>query len=287
MPAMILVTGASGTVGSALLATLHAVGQPVRAAYHAQSDVERAVAAGRDAVRIDLGVPATLPAALADVEAVFLVGAMSLDQTRHELNLIEAATAEGVPRVVKLSVWRADEELTPIARLHRPAERALQESGLGYTLLRPNFYMQNFARQYAASIRTTGRFSQPRADAPISFVDVRDIARVAARVLTTEGHDGRVYALTGSEALTYDAAAEVLSRALDRPVRFAALSDAEARAAMLERGLPPYYADALIEVSRAYRHGGAETVTTTVRDLTGQEPTSFDRFVRDHRAAFV
>ncbi|MEV4005271.1 hypothetical protein [Actinomadura sp. NPDC049753] len=99
-------------------------------------------------------------------------------------------------------------------------------------------------------------------------------------------HDGRVHALTGPEALTYDAAG-VLSRVLDRPVRFVGLSDADARAAMLERGPPAFHADALIEVSRAYRGGGAETVTTTVRDLTGREPTTFEQFVRDHRSAFV
>lgn len=287
MPVMILVTGASGAVGSALLEILRAAGHPVRAAYHAQRDADRAAAAGRDAVRIDLSEPVTLSTALQDVEAVFLVAAMGRDQTRQELNLIEAATDAGIPRVVKLSVWRADEELTPIARLHRPAELALQASGLGYTFLRPNFYMQNFTRQFASSIKTVGRFAQPRADAPISFVDVRDVARVAARVLTTDGHEGRVYAVTGPEALTYDAAAEVLSQVLDRPVRFVGLTDADARAAMLDRGLPAYYADALIEVSRAYRDGGAETVTTTVRDLTGREPATFGQFVRDHRAAFT
>ncbi|MFB9193400.1 SDR family oxidoreductase [Actinomadura verrucosospora] len=284
---MILVTGAGGAVGSALLEILRTAGQPVRAAYHAQRDVDQAAAAGLDAVRIDLGRPATLPPALRDADAVFLVGAMGPDQTRHELNLVEAATAAGVSRVVKLSVWRADEELTPIARLHRPAEAALQESGLRWTFLRPNFYMQNFSRQFAASIRSAGRFAQPRADAPISFVDVRDIARVAAHVLTTDGHDGRVHAITGPEALTYDDAAGVLSQVLDTPVRFVGLSDADARAAMLERGLPAFHADALIEVSRAYRDGGAETVTTTVRDLTGREPTTFEQFVRDHRSAFV
>ncbi|MEU8122272.1 hypothetical protein AB0C21_26500 [Spirillospora sp. NPDC049024] len=106
-------------------------------------------------------------------------------------------------------------------------------------------------------------------------------------MLTTDGHDGRVHDLTSPEALTYEQAAEVLSRVLDRPVRFVQLSDDEARAAMLERGLPAYHADALIEVSRAYRNGGAETVTTAVRDLTGREPTSFEQFARDHRAAFL
>lgn len=234
-----------------------------------------------------MGRVETLAGALDGVRAVFLLGAMGAEQTRQELNVVEAAVDAGVPWVVKLSVWRADEELTPIAAIHRPVERALEESGLSYTVLRPNFYMQNFTRQYAASIRAAGRFSQPYAEAPISLIDTRDIARTAAAVLTGDGHHGQVYSLTGPEALSYDDAAGVLSRVLERPVRFRGLSDEDARAEMLERGLPASYADSLIEVSRAYRHGGAETVTTTVAELTGRAPGTFEQFVRDHRSSFI
>lgn len=133
---------------------------------------------------------------------------MSPAQTTHELNMVEAARAVGV-RVVKLSVWRADEGLSPIARLHRPVEQSLVTSGLPWTILRPNFYLQNFLRQ--PSIREVGEFSLPLITAPISFIDIGDIARVAARVLTTDGHDGCVYDLTGPEALTYAEAAEGFS----------------------------------------------------------------------------
>ncbi|MGH3171521.1 MAG: SDR family oxidoreductase [Trebonia sp.] len=283
---MILVTGASGNVGSALLGELRAAGHHVRAAYRSRGQVAQAVQAGHEAVIADLSRPDTLSFPLHGVDTVFLLAASGAEQPGHELGLIEAARAAGVRRVVKLSVWRADERLTPIARWHWPAEEALRSSDLAWTFLRPNFYMQNFTRQMARPIRETGSFAQPETEAAISFVDTRDIARVAARVLTTPGHDGRVYDITGPEALTYEQAAAVLSTVLGTPVRFTGLTDEEARADMLRRGLPPGYADVLIEVSRAYRHGGVEGVTSVVRDLTGRAPVSFEEFVRDNLAVF-
>jgi uncharacterized protein YbjT (DUF2867 family) len=284
---MILVTGAGGTVGSALVAALREKGHQVRAAHHTLPTSESAGRGEVERVSVDLADPSTLAPAFDGVDSVFLLGAMSPEQTRQELNAVDAARAAGVRRVVKLSVWRADEELTPIARLHRPVEIALERAGIAHTLLRPNFYMQNFARQMSASIRATGEFAQPASRAPISFVDARDVARVAAHVLTSDGHDGHAYGITGPEALTYDQAADVLAEVLGTPVRFVGLSDADARAAMLARGLPEFYADALVEVGAAYRDGGADAVTSVVADLTGSAPVDFARFVHDHRAAFA
>ncbi|HEX4216243.1 MAG TPA: NAD(P)H-binding protein [Candidatus Dormibacteraeota bacterium] len=284
---LILVGGASGNVGSALLKELRQSGRPARAAYHDPSRTGRALAAGEDAVTLDLSRPETLPPALEGVDAVFLLGAMGPDQTTQELNLVEAAVAAGIRRLVKLSVWRCDEELTPIARLHRPVERALEASDLAVTLLRPNFYMQTFSRQMGPSIRERSLFAQPALEVPISFVDAADVASVAARVLTSEGHEGRVHDITGPEALTYAQAAGVMTSVLGRPIRYVALGDEEARARMLERGLPRFHADALIDVTRAYRQGGAERVTQTVRDLTGRDPIDLARFVSNHRDAFA
>ncbi|MFD8388096.1 SDR family oxidoreductase [Streptomyces sp. NPDC059680] len=280
---MILVTGASGNVGSALLARLAADGVPARAAYRDPRTTAQVIESGGHAVTLDLAVPDTLAPALDGIDTVFLVGATGPAQTTHEINMVDAARAAGT-RVVKLSVWRADEGLSPIARLHRPVEQELVTSGLPWTILRPNFYLQNFLRQ--PSIRTAGEFSLPLINAPVSFVDVGDIARVAARVLTTEGHDGRVHDLTGPEALTYTEVAEEFSRVLGRPVRYVGLSDDEARAAMLRRGTPEFHADALIEVARAYRDGGAETVTLTVPDLTGRPAVGLAAFVRRNRDVF-
>lgn len=283
---MILVLGASGNVGSALLDELRSGGHAVRAGYHSPQLTARAADCGQDAVTVDLSRPGTLGPAVEDVDAVFLLAPTGAELTRQELNVIDAAKAGGVRRVVKLSVWRADERLTPIARMHRPGEEALQSSGISWTILRPNFYMQNFVRQMAGPIRETRSFSQPETAAAISFVDARDVARVAARVLVAAGHEGYIYDVTGPEALSYEQAADVFSQVLGSPVRFAGLPDNEARAEMLNSGLAAGYVEALIEVSRAYRDGGAERVTSVVRDLTGQAPVSFEDFVRDNVSAF-
>ncbi|GHF68564.1 uncharacterized protein YbjT (DUF2867 family) [Amycolatopsis bartoniae] len=277
---MILVTGASGNVGRALVELLPG---DVRAAYRDPLKTARAAESGRQAVTLDLDVPETLAPALAGVDAVFLMGATGPGQTAQELNLLRAARAVGA-RVVKLSVWRAGERLTPIARLHQPVEAALAASGLPWTVLRPNFYLQNFLRQ--PGIRAAGEFGFPLITAPVSFVDAEDVARVAAHVLTTDGHDGRTYDLTGPEALTYGDAAKVFSKVLGKPVRYVASPDAEARAAMLARGIPAFHADLLIEVAQAYREGGADTVTSTVPELTGRKASGLASFISRHRDVF-
>jgi uncharacterized protein YbjT (DUF2867 family) len=282
---MILVIGAGGSVGGGLLAELRESGVSCRAAFHSADRTAASVAAGQPAVTIDLAERATLAPAMSDVDTVFLMCGTGPAQTGNELNAVAAAVATGVRRVVKLSVWRADEELTPIARLHRPVEQAIEASGLAYTFLRPNFYLQNFARQ-AGEIRATGAFSQPIANAPISFIDVGDVARSAARVVTEDGHDKAIYDLTGPAALTYDEMAEVLTAELGRPVRFTGLSDEQALAGLRASGVPDFHARALVEVGQAYRDGGAERVTDTVRALTGRAPTSAAEFVRANRALF-
>ncbi|WP_279580944.1 SDR family oxidoreductase [Fodinicola feengrottensis] len=170
---MILVTGAGGTVGSALLDELSALGHQPRRAFHSPAKTALASADGLDAVTIDFGQPDTLPAAMAGVQTVFLLGTSGPSQPEHEGNMVAAARAAGVRRIVKLSAWRADEDLTPIGRFHHASEQAVRTSGLAWTFLRPNFYLQNFTRRLAASIRDTGGFAQLASDAPIAFVDAR------------------------------------------------------------------------------------------------------------------
>jgi uncharacterized protein YbjT (DUF2867 family) len=283
----ILGLGTTGTVGSTVLQELRAANYSVRAGCHSQRRAEGADVEGDKTVMVDLADAATLPPALEGVDSVFLISATGPDQTRQELNVVAVAQTAGVKRIVKLSVWRADEQLTPIARSHRPVEEALEASGMAWTFLRPNFYMQNFQRQMASDIKNEGVIAQPVSNAAISFVDTRDVARVAAAVLTSEGHVGQTYDITGPQALSYEDVATVFSTVLRKPVRFIGLSDAEAKAGMLRREMPESYADALIKVNRAYRNGGAESVSPTVRALTGRDPINLERFVRDHRGTFL
>jgi uncharacterized protein YbjT (DUF2867 family) len=277
------VTGAGGAVGGALVRELADAGHHPRLAFH---NPEKAAQIGSNAVAIDYARPETLDPAVDGIESVFLLSVSGPAQAEHEGNLVAAAWQAGVRRIVKLSAWRAPEELTPIGRFHHAAELVVRDCGLAWTFLRPNFYLQNFSRQLAGAIRDSATLALPASEAPISFIDIRDIAAVAAHVLVEPGHDGHAYDLTGPAAVSYAEAATIFSKVLGRKITFRGQSDEEARADLLARGVPAGYVDVLLAVYRAYRDGGAEPVSTAVREITGRDPISLERFIDDHRAVF-
>ena len=224
--------------------------------------------------------------ALAAVDAVFLLGAGIRGQAEREINVVNAAKAAGVRRLVKLSVWSAPAEQFGLVKIHRAVEREVEASGLTGTFLRSNGFMQNFAQHMAGSIKSQGAIYQPAGDAKISHIDARDVARVAARALTTRGHEAKAYELSGPQALSYDEAADILSRVLDRRISYVALSDDAAKAGMLAAGMPDFYADHMLDLFRAYRTGVASPVTADVKAVTGREPLAFEQFARDYADAF-
>lgn len=273
-------------IGSALLAELAAEGERPRAAYHSSAKAIAAKRAGADAVVIDFGASETLPPALDGIETLFLLGGTEPDQADHEITVVREAAAADVTRIVKLSVWRAPEQLSPFATLHRKVEMEIEATGLDWTFLRPNSFMQNFTTRLGESIRTRKMFAQPRMEAA-SYIDTRDIARVAAKVLTEDGHAHRAYALSGPEALTLAEVARVLTGVLGHEIAYVEMSDDEASATMLAAGLPAFLVGYLIAVSRAYRTGGLEAVTASVETITGRPPTTFQQFVEDHRSQLL
>lgn len=283
---MILVTGASGTVGTLLVEALKAGGHRFRAAYHSPDKTEKAKNSGIEAVRLDFAAPETLPPALAGVDSVFLLGTGVRGQIEGETNVVDSAKAAGVKKLVKLSAWGAAGGQFALAKMHRTIERAVEASGLAWTFLRPNGFMQNFANHMAGTIKAKGMIFQPAADTRISQIDARDIASVAARVLTSPGHDGKAYELSGPEELSYEDAANILSRVLGKKITYTALTDDAARAGMLAAGMPDFYADMLIDLYRAYRMGIAARISPDVKNVTGKEPIAFEQFVRDHAERF-
>src|SRR5262245_41057282 len=203
---MILVTGSGGTVGKELVKELRHAGAPVRAGYHTRPPA----APGVQGVRIDLATGEGLDAAVAGAEAVFLLVGEVDDQTAAEIRVVEAARRARVKRLVKLSVFGAETEEYSFARIHRPVERAVEASGISYTLLRPVSFMQNFVNYHGDTIRRANAIYLPCGDAREGHVDARDIARAAARALTGDGHEGKAYVLTGPELLSYTEAAAKL-----------------------------------------------------------------------------
>ncbi len=275
---MILVTGATGTVGREVAKALQASGARFKVGVRSPQSPTPVV----ESVTLDFDRPETLPPALAGVEAVFLLS----NAVMPELNVVRAARAAEVQRIVKLSVWNAPDESFTFARRHRAVEREIEASGLSWTFVRPNGFMQNVVTYMGATIRDQSAFYQPAGDARISHVDARDIGACAAEVLTTSGHAGKAYALSGPQALSYGEIAETLSRVLGRTIRYVSISDEEYKKGAMGAGVPEADAEALADLVRYYRTGAASRVTTTTTDLTGRQPISFEEFARDHAAAW-
>ena len=170
-------------------------------------------------------------------------------------------------------------------RYHAVVEAALQASGLAYTLLRPNLYMQGLLN-FRSTIATQNAFYVAAGDAKVSMVDVRDNADVAVAALTEPGHEGKTYELTGPQALTHAEVAQGLSKALGRQVSFVDIPPEAMRDAFFGFGMPEWQVDGLVEDYAHYRRGEAEVVSSGVRDAIGKAPRSFEEFARDYAPMF-
>ena len=282
---MILVTGASGTVGREVVAQLVDAGHRVRALVR---DVAKARAAIRQDVEVfrgDLGDPSTLDAALGGVERVFSLST-GPDLGAHEANLAAAAKRAGSMHVVKLSVTGAGSGSdNGIVRWHEAGEKAFRESGLAWTFLRPVTFMAN-ALAWIPSIKAQGKVFLPHGHGKTAPVHQRDIAAVAVAALTNAGHEGKSYSLTGGEALSAAEMVAVLSEVLGRPIEYVATSEDAARAGMLKAGMPQVVIDALLAWTAGIRAGVDQQPLPTVEQILGRQAISWRDWVIENAAAF-
>lgn len=283
---MILVTGGTGTTGRELVRLLQQAGKEFRVF---SRDRKRAATVLGESVAIiegDMNAPETMVPAFDGVDSLFLLTVPDPHQVEQEGHALEAAEAAGVKRVVKLSVLGASEDsAVSLGRWHAFTEKQLLESNLQATILRPHYFMQN-TLQFASEIAATGKFHLPMRDAKISMIDVRDVAAVAFETLTSSGHEGRTYDLTGPDSLGFSDVARVLAEELGRPVQYVDVPPRDAEKAMVATGLPIWLADALVTLFGIFAAGHASECTQAVRDIIGREPHSYGDFVRDHLAAF-
>ena len=278
---MILVIGAGSRTGQALVPLLRAAAVPLRILTRAADP-----AGGPDSVTGDLSEPATLDRAMAGADKVFLLCSAAPDELAWHCNAIDAAARAGVAHLVRSSILGADPAAPArFLRDHGQADERLRASGVPGTILRPNFYMHNVTALWPPTLDPQGNYYAPAGDARLSMVDAGDVAAVAARVLTEDGHVGQAHDVTGREALGHSEACEKLGRRLGRRVRYVPVDDDAARAAMLSAGLGEWLADALIELYQDYRRSGttgyAARVHDTVLDVTGTKPRTLDQALAD------
>jgi len=286
---MIVVTGVTGVIGQEVAKELVAAGHPVRAFVRNRKkgqgifkDLKLEFAEGQfDDV-------ASLEAAFRGAERVFLLTPVDPKQVEWNQNVIHAARAAGVKQIVRLSgILAAPETPCEMLQLHGVCDEQLANSGLGYTILRPNSFYQNMFWLQSV-IRARALFALPMKAAQQSLLDVRDIAAVAAKVLTDDvsAHDKQTYVLTGSEPLTYYEVAEKLSRATGKTITYLDITPEEAVRTMIGYGVPEWTAQTVVDFRKIIATGACAATTDVVPRLLGRAPRSFTDFARENAATF-
>jgi uncharacterized protein YbjT (DUF2867 family) len=279
----ILITGATGTIGSEIARQLQARGEPIRvllrdAAKAPEADESIEISVG------DFAMLESLDAALNGIERVFLASFDRPNQAKLQRNVLTAAKRHGVRHVVRMSTMAVHEKRhLPIFGWHSDCERQLEESGLHFTHLRPSWVMQNFLSFVVGDV-----IRLPAGNGCVGFVDARDIAAVGVEALMTPGHEGEAYELTGPEALSHSDVANQLSAATGRIIIYENISPEIYEQEKTTQGWPRASIDTLLALFAEIRAGTNHdsTVTNTVERLTGRPPFNFQTFARDYAAKF-
>lgn len=277
MKERILVVGATGNVGTPLVAQLVAEGRTVRTASRTGTTV-----AGAEAVRFDFGDPGTFDAALDGVSRVFVLAPGGTTDAKAVLTpFLERALAKRVAVVLQSVLGVDADDNIP----YRQVELMIERSGVPFVILRPNWFADNFHTSWLPGIRH-GSIAVPAASGQSSFIDVRDIGASAAAALVTDRFDGRAFNLTGPSAYGYADAAEIVSRVAGKPVSYTPIDDETFVAGLTAVGVPADYARFLASIFYPVREGWTSVVTSDVSALTGREPRSLEQYAADHAAAF-
>jgi uncharacterized protein YbjT (DUF2867 family) len=236
-------------------------------------------------VQVDLASGAGLADAFGQAQQAFIFSPPGFArQDEVLLPQIEAARTRGLRKVVLMSAMGANaDEALPLRR----AERALEQSGLAYNIIRPNWFMQNFNSFWLHGIREQGVIALPVGASKTSFIDARDIAAVAAELLTRGDLDNRDFDLTGPAALSHDEVAAILARETGRAIRFQDITPEAMLAGLLDAGVPRDYAAFLVTILGFVKAGYAERTTDAVTAITGRAPGGFETYAQDYRSAWT
>lgn len=281
----ILVTGATGTIGSEVVKNLSKSGTKIRACCHTMSKADKIKGDNVEIVEVDYEKPETIESAFHGAEKLFLLTPVTDKPLEIVEQLIEQAKKSGVKHIVRLSAYKSGEPNIKIFKLHTDGEKLIKQSGIPYTILQPNYFMQNFFMG-SQGIKEQNSLFLPYQEAKISLIDARDVGEFAAKILTTEGHEGKTYEITGPESLSMTEAASKLSDALGKEIKYVPVSDDQAREGLKQIGLPEWLLDGLAEFAVGIRKGLLADTRQTFEELMGKKAISFSQFAKDFSGVF-
>lgn len=282
MSQRVLVTGATGNTAALVAAQLRQKGVFVRALVRDAKKAESLAAKGVELALGDFETSASIEAALEGITSVFLVTPPHPDASSMVDRFLAVATRSPLaPRIVRLSAIKAsDHGPTDNTRTHGRADRSIQDSGLPYVVLRPNYFMQNLFGS-AESILAQGMMFQGTGDGRLGFIDVRDIADVATAALLDAQWDRGIYELTGPESLSYGDVARLLGEALGRDVKYVPVTPEQVRESIVQKGWGDWAAGIMADYSAAYAKGWGDYTTTFVEKIAGHPARSYATFLRE------
>ena len=279
----VLVTG--GNIGNHVAEMLAYQGTPVRVLVRSATPDRRWEDLGIAQVATDAANPASLARAFEGIERFFSVSPLVENLVQLGTNTVEAAKKAGVRYIVRSSAMGAGEKAITMVRLHREVEKAVETSGIPYTILQPNTFMQSYLMN-ADTIKRDQKLFIPMGNGKVGLIDVRDIAAVAVACLAEPCHEGKKYVLTGSEALSNFDVAEKLSDALGKRVVYVDVSPLRAEEAMKKAGMPAWQIRVLLELFQICKDGCAEQLSPTVEQILKRKPITFDEFLAENLTAF-
>jgi uncharacterized protein YbjT (DUF2867 family) len=280
---MILITGASGNVGAEVLRQTLKTGAKVRAAFQSPDKASTAPS-GVEIAIMDYNQPETVRQALTGVDRIFLVAPVVPNIPDLENNVVTEARKAGIRHIVKFSAIGGRDSIFP--RLHTESEDRIKASGIPYTFLRANGFMQNLVIYNLGTINAQNAFYGSQGDSAVSYVDLRDVGAIAARVLTDPGHEGQAYEITGPAALTNHQMAEILSDDIGRTIKYVDLPPDQLAQGMRAAGIPEFNIKGILDLNAFYAAGKAQHISDDFEKVLKRKPTSFEQFSRDHRNVF-
>jgi uncharacterized protein YbjT (DUF2867 family) len=283
---MILITGGTGQSGSEIVRQLAATGAAFKMLVRDPVKSANKIPPGVEPVQGDFGDVASLESAMAGCDHALFNSDGNPKLAEQQRNFIAAAMKAGVKHVVRFSVMRAD-PASPMAfiRWHGEAEAELKKSGLPWTMLQPTFFMQNLLGS-AGTIKSQGAIYMPAGDGKAAYVDLADIAAVAVKALTTPGHEGQSYPITGPRDVSFHDIAGAIGQAIGKEVKYVNVPPAAAKQSLMAMGLAEWRVDALLELMAATRQGQMAGVSDTVQKVTGRPPKSIEQWAKENAVAF-